>query len=122
MCPNRQHSQSHESRVVAQLLTLMDGMENRGRAIVIGATNRPNVLDPALRRPGRFDREIFIDAPDVVSRQHILQSQTKGINIDNAEDGNLFLKKKIYVIALLNSPSFQSDFTISHHDQWIRSS
>ncbi|KAG2185796.1 hypothetical protein INT43_002233 [Umbelopsis isabellina] len=86
MCPNRQHSQSHESRVVAQLLTLMDGMENRGRAIVIGATNRPNVLDPALRRPGRFDREIFIDAPDVVSRQHILQSQTKGINIDNVED------------------------------------
>ncbi|CAM0134819.1 unnamed protein product [Umbelopsis sp. WA50703] len=86
LCPNRQHSQSHESRVVAQLLTLMDGMENRGRTVVIGATNRPNVLDPALRRPGRFDREIFIDAPDEISRRHILQSQTKGINIDHAED------------------------------------
>jgi ATP-dependent Zn protease len=54
LTPNRQNAQSHESRVVAQLLTLMDGMENRGRTVVIGATNRPNALDPALRRPGRY--------------------------------------------------------------------
>lgn len=55
LTPNRQNAQSHESRVVAQLLTLMDGMENRGRTVVIGATNRPNSLDPALRRPGRYE-------------------------------------------------------------------
>ncbi|KAJ2488373.1 hypothetical protein IWW37_004873 [Coemansia sp. RSA 2050] len=60
-------------RLVAQLLTLMDGLHGRGRLIVIGATNRPNALDPALRRPGRFDREISIDVPDQRDRSRILQ-------------------------------------------------
>src|SRR5436309_6322742 len=62
-----------ERRVVAQLLALMDGLQARGKVVVIGATNRPNALDPALRRPGRFDREIEIGVPDRDGRLEILQ-------------------------------------------------
>ena len=68
-----------ERRVVAQLLALMDGLESRGRVIVIGATNLPNSLDPALRRPGRFDREIEIGIPDRKGRSGILQIHTRGM-------------------------------------------
>ncbi|MDW8043792.1 MAG: CDC48 family AAA ATPase [Nitrososphaerota archaeon] len=68
-----------EKRVVAQLLALMDGLEGRGQVIVIGATNRPNALDPALRRPGRFDREIEIGIPDKRGRKEILQIHTRGM-------------------------------------------
>ena len=68
-----------EKRVVAQLLALMDGLESRGQVIVIGATNRPNALDPALRRPGRFDREIEIGIPDKRGRKEILQIHTRGM-------------------------------------------
>lgn len=68
-----------EKRVVAQLLALMDGLENRGQVIVIGATNIPDLLDPALRRPGRFDKEIAIMPPDKVGRFKILQIHTKGM-------------------------------------------
>lgn len=68
-----------ERRVVAQLLSLMDGLEGRGQIIVIGATNIPNVLDPALRRPGRFDREISISIPDKNGRMEILQIHTQGM-------------------------------------------
>jgi transitional endoplasmic reticulum ATPase len=68
-----------ERRVVSQLLTLMDGLKGRGKLIVIGATNLPDVLDPALRRPGRFDREIRIDAPDREGRKEILQIHTRGM-------------------------------------------
>lgn len=68
-----------EKRVVAQLLALMDGLEGRGQIIVIGATNLPNLLDPALRRPGRFDREIVIGIPDVVARRQILEIHTRGM-------------------------------------------
>ncbi|MHA1279726.1 MAG: CDC48 family AAA ATPase [Candidatus Helarchaeota archaeon] len=68
-----------ERRVVAQLLALMDGLKGRGRVIVIGATNRPNALDPALRRPGRFDREIEIGIPDKRGRKEILQIHTRGM-------------------------------------------
>jgi len=68
-----------EKRVVAQLLALMDGLESRGQVIVIGATNRPNALDPALRRPGRFDREIEIGIPDKRGRREILQIHTRGM-------------------------------------------
>src|SRR6266516_3435631 len=60
-----------EHRVVAQLLSLMDGMGARGNIIVIGATNRPNAIDPALRRPGRFDREIEIGVPNKIGRHEI---------------------------------------------------
>jgi len=68
-----------EKRVVAQLLALMDGLETRGDVIVIGATNRPNALDPALRRPGRFDREIEIGVPSVPERYEILQVHTRNM-------------------------------------------
>ncbi|MEM2972562.1 MAG: CDC48 family AAA ATPase [Candidatus Caldarchaeum sp.] len=68
-----------EKRVVAQLLALMDGLEGRGSVIVIGATNRPNALDPALRRPGRFDREIEIGIPDKRGRVEILTIHTRGM-------------------------------------------
>ncbi|AKG39247.1 ATPase AAA [Infirmifilum uzonense] len=68
-----------EKRVVAQLLALMDGLEARGDVIVIGATNRPNALDPALRRPGRFDREIEIGIPDKRGRLEILKVHTRSM-------------------------------------------
>ena len=68
-----------ERRVVSQLLTLMDGLKGRGKLIVIGATNIPDAIDPALRRPGRFDREIRIDAPDRSGRKEILQIHTRGM-------------------------------------------
>ncbi len=68
-----------ERRVVAQLLTLMDGLASRGKVVVIGATNRPNALDTALRRPGRFDREIEIGVPDRDGRLEILQIHTRGM-------------------------------------------
>ncbi|MEE8358354.1 MAG: CDC48 family AAA ATPase [Candidatus Hydrothermarchaeales archaeon] len=68
-----------ERRVVAQLLSLMDGLKARGKLIVIGATNRPDALDPALRRPGRFDREIVIGVPDRNGRKEILQIHTRGM-------------------------------------------
>ena len=68
-----------ERRVVAQLLALMDGLKSRGQLIVIGATNIPNSLDPALRRPGRFDREISIPVPDKAGRLEILRIHTRGM-------------------------------------------
>ena len=78
-----------EKRVVAQLLALMDGLEARGDVIVIGATNRPNALDPALRRPGRFDREIEIGVPDKQGRFEILQIHTRNMPLA----GDVDLKK-----------------------------
>jgi len=75
-----------EKRVVAQLLALMDGLETRGQVIVIGATNRPNALDPALRRPGRFDREIEIGIPDRNARREILQIHTRGMPLADDVD------------------------------------
>lgn len=72
-----------EKRVVAQLLSLMDGLQSRGKVIVIGATNIPNSIDPALRRPGRFDREISISIPDKKGRLEILQIHTRGIPLSS---------------------------------------
>ena len=71
-----------ERRVVAQLLALMDGLHGRGKVIVIGATNRPNSLDPALRRPGRFDREIEIKVPNEKGRREIFQIHTRNMPLD----------------------------------------
>ena len=71
-----------ERRVVAQLLALMDGLHSRGRVIVIGATNRPNSLDSALRRPGRFDREIEIKVPNEKGRREIFQIHTRNMPLD----------------------------------------
>ncbi len=76
-----------EKRVVAQLLALMDGLKERGRVVVIGATNRIDAIDPALRRPGRFDREIEIPPPDKRARKAILEVHTR--NVPLAEDVNL---------------------------------
>ena len=82
-----------ERRVVAQILALMDGLESRGKVVVIGATNRPNALDPAIRRPGRFDREIEIGIPDRAGRFEILQIHTKGMpladDVDLAQLANM---------------------------------
>ena len=76
-----------EKRIVSQLLTLMDGLKERGRVIVIGATNRPDAVDPALRRPGRFDREIEIPPPDKRARREILAVHTR--NMPLADDVDL---------------------------------
>jgi transitional endoplasmic reticulum ATPase len=76
-----------EKRVVAQLLALMDGLESRGQVIVIAATNIPELVDPALRRPGRFDREIAINPPDQNGRLHILRIHARGMSL--AEDVSL---------------------------------
>ena len=79
-----------ERRVVAQLLSLMDGLEARGQVVVIAATNRPEGIDPALRRPGRFDREIEIGVPDAAGRLQILQVHTRGMPIaDDVKLGDL---------------------------------
>jgi len=75
-----------ERRVVAQLLTMMDGLEARGQVIVIAATNRVDAVDPALRRPGRFDREIEIAVPDEVGRREILQIHTRGMPLSDDVD------------------------------------
>ncbi len=75
-----------ERRVVSQLLSLMDGLEARGKVIVIAATNRPNALDQALRRPGRFDREIEIKVPDKRGRLEILQIHTRNMPLDTDVD------------------------------------
>ena len=87
MAPKREElggEKQVERRVVAQLLSLMDGLEARKQVIVIGATNIPNVVDPALRRPGRFDREICIGIPDKNGRMEVLEVHTRGMPL--AED------------------------------------
>ncbi|MDM8009801.1 MAG: CDC48 family AAA ATPase [Parasphingorhabdus sp.] len=75
-----------EKRLVAQLLTLMDGLESRVNLVVIAATNRPEAIDEALRRPGRFDREIIVGVPDVAGRREILGIHTRGMPLDKAVD------------------------------------
>ena len=75
-----------ERRVVAQLLTLMDGLKSRGKVIVIAATNLPNLLDPALRRPGRFDREIVLPVPDRHGRLQILEIHSRGMPLAKGSD------------------------------------
>ncbi len=88
MAPKREEVYGEvEKRVVAQLLSLMDGLDPRGQIVVIGATNIPNILDPALRRGGRFDREIYIGIPDRNGRLEILQIHTRGMPL--AKDVNL---------------------------------
>ncbi|HLE47581.1 MAG TPA: CDC48 family AAA ATPase [Candidatus Thermoplasmatota archaeon] len=85
IAPKRDEVQGEvERRVVSQMLTLMDGLKSRGRLIVIGATNRPDSIDPALRRPGRFDREIEIGVPDRQGRIEIIQIHTR--NMPKSED------------------------------------
>jgi len=88
IAPKREEvSGETERRVVAQMLTLMDGLGGRGQVIVIGATNREDAIDPALRRPGRFDREIEIGVPTLKGRKEIMQIHTRGMPL--AEDVDL---------------------------------
>ncbi len=85
-----------EKRVVAQLLALMDGLQSRGKVVVLAATNIPNVLDPALRRPGRFDREIEIGVPDAEARHEIFKIHTRNMPINtelSSIDKNLDYKE-----------------------------
>jgi len=87
ICPKREDvSGEVERRVVAQMLTLMDGMQGRDNVIVIAATNRRDAIDPALRRPGRFDREIEIGVPDRYGRQEIMEVHTRGMPISDDYD------------------------------------
>ena len=87
IAPNREKTNGEvERRVVAQLLTLMDGVKGRGQVVCIGATNRPNSIDPALRRFGRFDREIDIGVPDEVGRMEILRIHTKNMKLSDDVD------------------------------------
>ena len=88
IAPKREETNGEvERRTVAQLLTLMDGLKSRGQVVVIGATNRPDSLDPALRRPGRFDREIEIGVPDTEERKEVLEIHTR--NMPLSEDVDL---------------------------------
>ncbi len=82
-----------EKRIVSQLLTLMDGIKSRGKVVVIAATNRPDSIDPALRRPGRFDREIEIGIPDQTGRLDILAIHTKGMPLDDTVDLDVISKR-----------------------------
>ncbi len=84
-----------EKRIVAQLLTLMDGLQSRGNVVVIAATNRPDDIDEALRRPGRFDREIKILAPDEKGRKEIFQIHTRGMPLDKDVDFDYLAKKTL---------------------------
>ncbi len=87
LAPNRSQVEGEvEKRVVATLLSLMDGMSPRRGVVVIAATNRPNALDPALRRAGRFDREIAIPIPDRIGRRDILAVHTRGMPLDDSTD------------------------------------
>jgi transitional endoplasmic reticulum ATPase len=83
---SRRESGGMESRIVAQLLTLMDGLKDRDQVYILAATNRLETLDPALRRPGRFDREIHIRVPDTHGRLEILQVHTRGVPLDSSVD------------------------------------
>ena len=87
IAPKREKTNGEvERRVVSQLLTLMDGLKSRGHVIVIGATNRPNSMDPALRRFGRFDREIDIGVPDEIGRLEIIKIHTKNMKLGEDVD------------------------------------
>lgn len=104
LAPSRSNDNSGEveSRIVATLLTLMDGMDTSSQLMVVGATNRPNAIDPALRRPGRFDQEIEIDIPDVDSRFDILKKQfnkmsSKRHELSFEDISNISLKTHGYV-------------------------
>jgi transitional endoplasmic reticulum ATPase len=87
IAPKREKTNGEvERRIVSQLLTLMDGLKSRAHIIVMGATNRPNSIDPALRRFGRFDREIDIGVPDEVGRLEVLRIHTKNMKLDDGVD------------------------------------
>ncbi|MFW9907925.1 MAG: CDC48 family AAA ATPase [Candidatus Thorarchaeota archaeon] len=94
IAPKREDVQGEvERRVVAQLLATMDGLKSRGQVVVIGATNRVNALDPALRRPGRFDREIEIGVPDETGRLEVLHIHSRGMPLTTEGDNRVDLQQ-----------------------------
>ncbi|MFH0711657.1 MAG: CDC48 family AAA ATPase [archaeon] len=102
-----------ERRVVSQLLTMMDGLKSRGKVVVIGATNRPNALDPALRRPGRFDREVEISVPDKEGRLSILKIHTRGMPLTKSVKlEELARKTHGFVGADINSLAKEAAMTV----------
>jgi len=102
-----------ERRVVSQLLTMMDGLKSRGKVVVIGATNRPNSIDPALRRPGRFDREVEISVPDKEGRLSILKIHTRGMPLTKSVNlEELARKTHGFVGADINSLAKESAMTV----------
>lgn len=87
IAPHRERESGElERRIVAQLLSMMDGLDSRGQVVVIGATNRPNAIDPALRRPGRFDREIEIGVPNHRGRGELLEIHTRDMPLSDSVD------------------------------------
>ncbi|MCX5861829.1 MAG: AAA family ATPase [Desulfomonile sp.] len=104
LAPHRNTTEGDvERRVTAQLLALMDGLEDRGSIIVLAATNLPNVLDSALRRPGRFDREIFIGVPDKAGRKEILEIHTRDMPLEKTNLDELAEKTHGFVGADLKA-------------------
>ena len=94
IAPKRDKSNGEvEKRIVSQLLTLMDGLKGRSNTVVIGATNRPNAIDPALRRFGRFDREIDIGVPDENGRVEIFRIHTRNMKLDEDVDPEAIAKE-----------------------------
>lgn len=94
IAPKREDAHGEvERRVVSQLLTMMDGLQSRGKVVVIGATNRPNSIDEALRRPGRFDREVELRAPDKKGRLQILKIHTRGMPLTKDVDLDMLASK-----------------------------
>ena len=97
-----------ERRVVSQLLTMMDGLKSRGKVVVIAATNRPNSIDQALRRPGRFDREVEIRAPDKIGRLQVLKIHTRNMPLIAPLKKSYLLKKISSVTQLINTINSES--------------
>ena len=113
IAPKREKTHGEvERRIVSQLLTLMDGLKQRSHVIVMAATNRPNSIDPALRRYGRFDREVDIGIPDAVGRLEVLRIHTKnmklGDDVDLVQIGN---ETHGYVGADISFIMFRSSIT-----------
>ena len=106
LAPRREKTEGEvEKRIVAQLLALMDGLESRGQVVVMGATNIPNSLDSALRRPGRFDREISIEVPKEKGRLEILKIHSRHMPLSPDIDLAGWAKKPMALWAPTSSPS-----------------
>ncbi len=95
IAPKRGDTDQTEKRIVAQLLTLMDGLKSRGQVVVMAATNRPDDIDEAFRRPGRFDRELRINPPDEIGRKEILKIHTRGMPLNNDVDFDEIARRTI---------------------------
>ena len=95
LCPKRDDNKAYESRIVAQMLTLMDGMDSIDRVVVIAATNRPDAIDPALRRPGRFDREINIGVPSREQRKAIFELYSRQVPLTEDVDFDHLAKEAV---------------------------